>query len=221
MASFNTPGRTTPVPVRIAYAQGLFNPKPYEAGGTPKYTCTIMFPKDSKPHTDFLRDLHADLNACLVGEWPDEVQRPKPKLMDDSRSPIKDGDAVNTQGILFTAKNPELKGHYFIRLSSSRKPTLIDAGRQEILDANQLYSGCYVKVNLNAYAFNMSTNKGVTFGLNAVQFIKDGESLGGAGQINVDEAFADESGGANDPGNYQPVKSGADPFAQSNPDPLG
>ena len=219
MASFNTPGRTSPI-VRIAYAQGLFNPKPYEAGGTPKYTCTIMFPKDSTPHVNFLKELHADLNACLVGEWPDEMNRPKPKLMGADRSPIKDGDAVNTQGILFTAKNPELKGHYFIRLSSSRKPTLIDAGRQEILDTNRLYSGCYVKANLNAYAFNMSTNKGVTFGLNAVQFIKDGESLGGAGQVNIDEAFADETSGANDRKNYQPVEGDDNPFVQPGANPL-
>ena len=57
------------------------------------------------------------------------------------------------------------KGHYFINAN--------------ILDRNEVYSGCYARVSLNFYAFNSNGNKGVACGLGNIQKIRDGESLGG------------------------------------------
>ena len=48
-----------------------------------------------------------------------------------------------------------------------------------ILDRNEVYSGCYARVSLNFYAFNSNGNKGVACGLGNIQKIRDGESLGG------------------------------------------
>lgn len=55
------------------------------------------------------------------------------------------------------------------------------------------YSGCYVAINVNAYAWAADKAKnmqaGVTLGLNAVLFVKDGERL--SSEVNDDEAFGD------------------------------
>lgn len=48
-----------------------------------------------------------------------------------------------------------------------------------ILDRDEVYSGCYVKVSLNFYAFNSNGNRGVACGLGNIQKIRDGEYLGG------------------------------------------
>ena len=58
--------------------------------------------------------------------------------------------------------------------------------RRVILDANQIVSGDYVRVSVNAFAYD-NKSKGVSFGLNAVQLGRKGEPLGSS--FNVNNAF--------------------------------
>ena len=57
----------------------------------------------------------------------------------------------------------------------------------EILDESEIYSGCYGKVSLRAFAYDQKGNKGVSFGLQNVQKVRDGESLGG--RVNPQDEF--------------------------------
>lgn len=66
----------------------------------------------------------------------------------------------------------------------NRKPTVIDAGK--------IYAGCIVKVSIDPFCYDTDGNKGVTFGLGNVQFIRDGERLDGR-TFGVDDFDADES----------------------------
>lgn len=45
------------------------------------------------------------------------------------------------------------------------------------MDAALLYSGCYARVAMNFYAYNTNGNRGITAGLNGIQFVRDGEPL--------------------------------------------
>src|SRR5690606_39628308 len=78
---------------------------------------------------------------------------------------------------------PEREGHYRIRVSANEQypPGIVDRRLQPILDQSEIYSGCYVRVSMVAYAFNSQGNKGVSFGLRNVQKLRDGEPLGGGG----------------------------------------
>ena len=64
-------------------------------------------------------------------------------------------------------------------VSSKAQPGIVDRDKMPVLDASEVYSGCFVRVALGAFAYNNSGNKGISFGLNHVQKLRDGEPLGG------------------------------------------
>lgn len=198
------PPRTTPV-VRISFPQ-VFTPKTFMAGQVARYSVTLMFKKSDKEHMTFLNQLHKDAAECLAEKWPDEKTRPRIPMVGADKSPIKDGDtAVDNQGVPIREKYPEQEGHYIVRASTTSKPRVVDRNRVDIQDTNEIFGGCYVKANINAYTFDQPQNKGVTIGLNGIQKWADGESFGG-GRPPVDEMF--EVSGADDPANYE-----ANPFS--------
>ncbi|MBO6210449.1 MAG: DUF2815 family protein, partial [Schwartzia sp.] len=67
---------------------------------------------------------------------------------------------------------------------------IVDASRQPILERSEVYSGVYGRASINFYAFNTNGNKGIACGLNNLQKIRDGESLGG--KTRAEDDFADE-----------------------------
>lgn len=56
--------------------------------------------------------------------------------------------------------------------------------------AEELYAGAKVKVSLNAFAYNTDGNKGISFGLNNIQKVGDGERLDG--RAAADDEFTDD-----------------------------
>jgi len=213
MASNNVskPARTTPS-VRVSYPT-LFTPRAFQPGNDPKYGIVMMFEKTNKEHMAFLKLMHQDCELAMGEKWPKAETRPRVALIGDTRSPIKDGDkTLNNNGIPLCENNPEYAGHFIIRANTSSRPVVVDRNKAEILDSNEVYGGCFCKVNLNCYTFDMSANKGVTFGLNGVQKWSDGESFGG-GRPGLDEMF-EASAGQDNPENYA---AGNDPFAGTAP----
>ena len=78
-----------------------------------------------------------------------------------------------------------------ITASAKQQPVIVGLDMQNILNPADVYSGCYIRANINFFAYNSNGNKGVGCGLNAVQKVGDGEPLGG--RVSAEEAF----GGAN------------------------
>jgi hypothetical protein len=68
----------------------------------------------------------------------------------------------------------------YFTASSKAKPGVVDADVSPIMEQSEVYSGCYARVSLRAFAFSNSGNKGVSFGLGNVQKLADGDSLGGS-----------------------------------------
>jgi len=214
-------GRTSP-PVRNAYSGNLFVPRGYQ-GSEPKHGITVLIDKTDEAQMTFLKKLGADLKACVKLQWTDKG-KPVPlqaqTLIGNLDSPIKDGDkTVNSLGRMEKEKYPEYEGHYYIRVYSKAKPNIRSKNNEEILDTNVLYSGCWVRVQVNAYAYPT----GVTIGLNGVQFWRDDSNIGGAGRPNNEDMFSADDG-HDDPDNYGPAvsqalnaadMSDADIFAQS------
>lgn len=63
--------------------------------------------------------------------------------------------------------------------NSGTAPGVVDINRQPIIDTSEIYSGVYARVSLSFYAFNSNGNKGIACGLQNIQKVRDGESLGG------------------------------------------
>ena len=104
------------------------------------------------------------------------------KFMSSFKTPLRDGDAERD-----TEKSPEYKGHYFINCNSNQRPGVIDLDKVEIMDADEVYSGCYARVSVNFYPFDASkTAKGVAVGLNSIQKLEDGEPFSGRSSASAD-----------------------------------
>ena len=79
-----------------------------------------------------------------------------------------------------------------INANSPKAPGIVDAACQPIIDHSEIYSGVYGRASINLYAFNSNGNKGIACGLNNLQKIKDGDSLGGKSRAEDDFTTSEE-----------------------------
>ena len=163
--------------VRFSYAH-VFEPKAIEEGQTPKYSVSILIPKSDKKTLDKIKKAIEAAKqagkAKLGGKIP-------PKL----KVPLRDGDE----------ERPDDENYadcYFVNANSTNKPGIVDENRQEIIDRDEFYSGCYGKASINFYAFNAAGNKGVAAGLNNLMKLEDGERLGGGSTAEEDFGSPDD-----------------------------
>lgn len=149
--------------IRLSYLN-VFTPKAID-GGDPKYSASILIPKSDKAT---LKKIDAAIkNAIEVGKgkWGGKVPK-------NIKLPLRDGDEEREDDEAYA-------GHFFVNASSNTKPGIIDRDRTEILDSTEIYSGCYARVSINFYAFDVNGNRGIACGLNNIQKWADGEPLGG------------------------------------------
>ncbi|WP_321823588.1 DUF2815 family protein [Pyramidobacter piscolens] len=167
--------------VRASFVN-IFEPKGYN-GNDPKYSMMLLMPKD---HPQYPALVAATVEAGRE-EWPAKFKGDSfPKGF---KNPVRDGDEERD-----TAARPEYENSYFMNCSSKQAPRVVDRNPRIALtkEDRRIYSGCYVNVSLNTYAFDVSGNKGVALGLINVQFHSDGEALSGV-YSNPEEDFDDES----------------------------
>lgn len=88
--------------------------------------------------------------------------------------------------------------------NEDRRPGIVDAKLQDIIDDSEVYSGAWFRAQVRPYAYDQAGNKGVAFGLENVQKTRDDDPLG-RGKIPASKAF--EAFGA------PPSKSASDLFA--------
>lgn len=99
------------------------------------------------------------------------------------KTPLRDGDEEKD--------GAEYAGHLFMNCSTKRRPGIVDADLEEIIDPEELYSGCYGQAQVNMYPFAVDGNKGIACGLNFVRKLEDGEPLAGP-SMTAAEAFGDD-----------------------------
>jgi hypothetical protein len=129
------------------------------------FQCCLVF----EAGTDIQGMRNAAAAACKE-KWGDQWQ--KISAAPTFKRPFKSSaDRADQEGFP--------PGSVFITVWSKNKPGIVDQVKRPILDPNQLYSGCYVKADLNAYAYEQEGGRGVAFGLNNIQKIADGERLDG------------------------------------------
>lgn len=219
----NRDPRTSPA-VPISYPC-LF--KPGEKYDT--FSITLMIDKKNPEAMAYMKSLYGDAKSALEEHFPDAATRPRHPIAGHDKSPIKDGDKNNNnKGIPLRESNPEYAGHWIIRAtrqSSQGPPLVVDPNNQEVMSQRKIYGGCVCKVNMNAYTFESEKNSGVTFGLNGVKFVEDGEPLGSSRQ-SVEEMFGGASAGSGGGSDDDPFGEGStppgegasdDPFADGGP----
>ena len=166
---------------RLSYVH-LFEPFASFEGQDKKYSVVILVPKTDKAT---VAKIQAAQKVALENGKSSKFGG---KIPNNWKNTFRDGDEEAD-----LEKNPEYAGHYFMTVSNKTRPGLVDQQLNPITDPSELYSGCYARVSINAFPFSASGNKGVSFGLNNVQKVADGESFTGATRAEDDfEALSDE-----------------------------
>lgn len=170
MATQNKAGTTVITgKCRLVYPH-VFEPYSSDPDKDPRYSVMLLIPKSDKRTIKALRDAEEEAKqAGVMSKWNGRM--PKGML-----SIIHDGDDEDQTD---TERYPERAGHWYMTVGSVRRPGVVDQDVLPILDASEIYSGCYGRVELGAFPYSVSGKNGVTFGLNNLQKLADGEVLGG------------------------------------------
>lgn len=162
----------------------LFEPAaPLSGVGDPKYSIGILIPKtDTATKAAIDAAMQEARNSYCAKNGPNAI----PQHFSHT---LHDGDGYRPNGDPFP---PEAKGHWVMTCNSKKPPLVLDAHRQPIIDPNEVYSGCYGRVSINAYGYNTAGKRGVSFGLLAVQKLKDGTPFGvSASADDFNDGFGD------------------------------
>lgn len=161
--------------VRLSYAN-IWQAKSIN-GGAPKFSTSVLIPKSD---TATVQKIKAAIQAAYdEGQSKLKGNGKSVPALSALKTPLRDGDLERPDDEAYA-------GHWFINANSNTAPGVVDINRQPIFDTSEIYSGVYVRVSLSFYAFNSNGNRGIACGLQNVQKIKDGESLGGKARAEDD-----------------------------------
>ena len=149
---------------RASYAN-VFNARLNELNGKEEYSLTVLIPKEDKETSAKLK---AAMEAAIANKWPN---KPPAGL----QKPVHDGDGEKPNGGEY---GEECRGHWVLNVKSNKRPGIIDANMNDVIDPNEFVSGDYCRVSLGAYAYD-NLRRGVSFGLNNIQVLGKGTPLGG------------------------------------------
>lgn len=140
--------------------------------GAKKYSIRAVFPADAE-----MSEMKKQAGAAASEKWGTNI----PKNL---RSPFRTNEELDNP-------IPGIPDDWVVMTFSAtedRRPGLVDSQLQDIIDEAEVYSGAWFRAQVRAYAYEASGNRGVSFGLENVQKLKDDEPLG-RGKIPASKAF--------------------------------
>lgn len=167
--------------VRFSYVN-IFRSRAFREGQDAKYSICLLIPKSDKVT---LKKIQAAIDEATQDGVSSKWGGKMPKNL---HLPLRDGDEERAD------EAPEYEGMYFLNANSNQKPGIVDKDRNEILDPDEVYSGCWGRASINFFPYDSNGNRGVGVGLNNIQKIKDGEHLGAArasAESDFDDDFED------------------------------
>jgi hypothetical protein len=164
---------TTPV-FRVAFPS-VFEKAAFD-GSAEKYSLTAIWTprlfKGNEP------DLWKKMGAELQRQSKEVLKRDWKDISSDKR------------GLRNGKEKPDLEGFgdgtMFASLSTLIQPAVFDLNGQKIMDADEIYAGCFCRAVVNVYAYD-NKSKGTAFGLRTLQKVKDGPRLDGGAGGSVDD----------------------------------
>lgn len=164
---------------RVSYPN-VFEARQNEKSGEMEYSLSAIFPKGAD-----LTKVQAAVSAAITEKWGvDSKKWPKPLRLPFRKAEelAEIGEDQNAkrdaQGKLVLPMGHE-EGGVWLRLKSKLQPGLIDANKEDIIDKNQFYAGCYARASVKAFAYDKAGNRGVSLWLQNIQKMGDGEPLAG------------------------------------------
>jgi len=169
---------TTPK-FRVSYPN-VFEPRYNQLSKQNEYSCVALFPKA----TD-LAVLKKAAKEAAESLWgPDQTKWPKKMrpILKNQEDLAKD---VNGKQVMPAGTEA---GAFYLNLKSKDKPGLVDQATNPIFEKNDFYAGCYARAVVNVKAYEQAGNTGISFYLQHIQKMADGEPLGS--RVRAEDAFA-------------------------------
>ena len=138
-----------------------------------------------KSDTTTIEALRAAVREAAAEKWGTKV----PKSL---RTPLKDGDNSDYE---------EQAGHITFNASSIRRVPIVGTDLLPFSDdriAEEVYGGQKARVAVRAFAYEVDGSKGVSFGLQMVQVLGDGERFG-RGSASAESLFGPAQPSASQP----------------------
>lgn len=150
--------------VRFSYAH-VFEPTSMEEGQKPKYSVSILIPKENKKTLAMIQKAFEAAKIQGKEIWGGKIPTSFKHQL------LRDGDEDRPD-------DPVYQGHYYVNAKSISKPTVINTEGAKLTTDEEFYSGCYGCVSFNVYPY-VTGSKGVAAGLGNILKVKDGEKLSG------------------------------------------
>jgi hypothetical protein len=157
-------------PVQIAFP-ALFEPKSrYKDSPRLTFQATLILP----PSYD-LAPLRKCMQAAAAEKWGAKL--PSKERMAAWGNPLRKCEEKGDDN----GELPKgfLPGGHFIAVHSDYQPPVVDQATRPVKDKNMVYPGMFCRFHLNAFAWENGGRWGISFGLNGVQLVRDGERLDG------------------------------------------
>ena len=159
---------------RLSFPE-IWAPKAFNEGQAPKFSCNFLLDKESDKAqiASFKKAIKEAALAGFKGEIPTGL-----KIC------INDGKDKSYDGY---------ENAMYISCASRLRPQVIDRDRTPLVEEDgRPYAGCYVNAAISFWIQDNKWGKRVAANLNALQFVKDGETFG-AGGIKAETVFDDIS----------------------------
>lgn len=169
--------------VRFSFVN-VFEARSFQEGQPAKYSVMLLIPKSDVGTVERIKKaIDAAAQKGLTTKFGGKL----PPVL---KTTFKDADKDTDQdGEIFADKWDYTAGHYIINVSSKVQPQIVDANLNPIINPTEFYSGCYGRASINFFAYNNAGSKGISAGLNNLQKLEDGESLGSF--TTAEQDFAD------------------------------
>lgn len=166
---------------RLSYVN-LLEPVDRNNTGNPKYSVTLLIPKDSPSVARMRQAIDNAINEGVTTKFGGQ----KPA---NPNVPVHDGDGNRPGGEPF---GPECAGCYVVTATCSEKypPQIVAGHDKHPAMPQEVYSGAYGYASVNFAPYNFNGRKGVGCYLNNVLISRDGEPLGGK-KATAEEDFKD------------------------------
>jgi len=157
---------------RVSYPK-VFKPERNDLNGKDEFSVVALFPKGAD-----LKGLKAACKAACEKKWGSDPKKWPRNL----RLPFRDQAERAKEDEDGNEYLPDgyVAGATFCNFKTQTRPGIVDASAQDIIDESKFYGGCYARAQVNAAAYDMKGNTGVSLYLNHIQKLRDGESFGSA-----------------------------------------
>lgn len=154
---------TLRTPPGVLSFPNLFKARAAAEGQDPKFSGVLIFDKAAQ-NTPEYKAMRLAVQAAIKEKWGD-AKATDPKFIKRLRLPFRDcADKADTAGY-------DVEGGVFVSATSKQPPGVVDGSLYEMVESD-VWPGQIARFSVRAFAYEVSGNAGVSFGLNNVQIIK-------------------------------------------------